>query len=335
LFTLVSFGITNMCVLKCPHCYRDASKRLPNELSEDECMNIIDQLHNIGTRILVFSGGEPLTRSDIFNLIRYADSKKINTALATSGLLLNEYIIKKLADSNLKFIAISLDSTKPEIHDRFRGIQGLWNHVVNSLKILKDYGIKIQINFTLCKYNVDDVINMVEFCIKNDIDNLHIFHVVPVGRAFKYYEDIKLDIREVLNVCLKAVEYGFYNRINVKPTCIPQFWPYLKLSRPDIYNSITRGRSIGCIAGISYMYISPTGDVYPCPYLPYKVGNVREGSLEDIINSEVFRRLRSRDLSGRCRDCKYRDICGGCRARAFSYFGDLFSQDPECCIYDM
>ncbi len=331
MFTLVSFGVTNRCVLKCPHCYRDASRPLPDELSTDECIRLIDELHKSNTRILVFSGGEPLTRQDILELIRYASSLKISTALATSGLPLNEQVINKLADSGLKYIAISLDSSKPEIHDRFRGIPGLWNHVVGLLKIIREYNIDIQINFTLCRLNLDDVKEIIDLCLKYDVKNLHIFHIVPVGRAIKYYEDIKLDMKTVLRVCLEAIKYGI-DKVNVKPTCIPQFWPYLKLTDPDLFKKISRGRSIGCIAGISYMYISPRGDVYPCPYTPYTVGNVRKNTLLDIVRCELFDRLRRRELSEPCRSCTFVNVCSGCRARALAYSGDVLGPDPECVI---
>ncbi|NPA23118.1 MAG: radical SAM protein [Crenarchaeota archaeon] len=331
MFVLVSFGVTDRCVLKCPHCYRNSSPVGEDKLSFDDCAKIIDEISNIGTRLLIFSGGEPLLRKDIYDLVRYASSRGLTCAVATSGLLADDGVVSRLVESGLKFVAVSLDSTRPEIHDSFRGVRGLWERAVSAIRLFRDHGVSVQVNFTLCKLNRDDVVNMVDFCDKLGVNHLHIFHVVPVGRASSMYEKLKLDPRDVLELCLRAVEHGL-GRLNVKPTCIPQFWPFLKMRRPDIYEKIVRGRALGCIAARSYIYVSPSGDVYPCPYLPYSLGSLRERSLREILSSIAVRRLSSRDLEGRCGLCKFRDICGGCRARAFSYSGNIFDEDPECTI---
>ncbi len=331
MLVLTSFGVTNRCVLKCPHCYRDSSLSSIDELSREDCMRIIDEIASIGTRLLVFSGGEPLLRDDIYDLVNYASSRGISCAIATSGLTVNENVVKRLVESGLKFVAISLDSTKPNIHDSFRGVRGLWERAINAIKLFTEYGVTVQVNFTLCRLNRDDVLDMVDLCDRLNVDHLHIFHIVPTGRASKFYEDLKLDMKDVLEICLRAVEYG-YNRLNVKPTCVPQFWPYLKISRPDIYEKIVKGRAIGCIAARSYIYISPRGEVYPCPYLPYVIGSLRESSLKNLLMSNIVRRLSSRDLKGACASCIFKDICGGCRARAFFYKGDVLEEDPECII---
>ncbi len=331
MLVLTSFGVTDRCVLKCPHCYRDASPVSYNELKYEDCTRIIDEIASVGTRILIFSGGEPLLRNDILDLISYASSKKITCAIATSGLLIDENAVRNLAKAGLKYVAISLDSTRPEVHDAFRGIEGLWRKAIESIRLFKDNNITVQVNFTLCKINKTEILEIVDLCAKLGVDHLHIFHIVPTGRASSKFRDLMLEPSEVLELCLRAVEYGL-GRINVKPTCIPQFWPFLKIRRPDIYDRISRGRVLGCIAARSYIYISPRGDVYPCPYLPYSLGSILSRSLREILSGEIAQRLARRELLGRCGICEHKDICGGCRARAFFYRGDIFEEDPECTI---
>ncbi|NPA69660.1 MAG: radical SAM protein [Crenarchaeota archaeon] len=331
MLVLTSFGVTNRCVLKCPHCYRNSSHLSTDELSHDDCIKIIDKIASVGTRLLVFSGGEPLLRKDIYDLVSYASSRGLSCAIATSGLLVDEDVVNKLVESGLKFVAISLDSTRPEVHDSFRGVRGLWERAIKAIKLFVDHGVTVQVNFTLCKFNRDDVLNMVDLCDKLDVDHLHIFHIVPTGRASRSYEDLKLDMRDVLEICLRAVEYG-YGRLNVKPTCVPQFWPFLKINRPDIYEKIVKGRAIGCIAARSYIYVSPRGEVYPCPYLPYVIGDLKKNSLRSLLESNIVKRLSSRDLKGSCSRCMFKDICGGCRARAYFYKSDVLEEDPECII---
>ncbi|NPB01069.1 MAG: radical SAM protein [Crenarchaeota archaeon] len=331
MFVLVSFGVTNRCVLKCPHCYRDASNISKDHLSYEDCTHIIDEISSIGTRLLIFSGGEPLLRNDIYRLVGYASSRGLTCAIATSGLLVDENVVKNLVESGLRYVAISLDSTRPDVHDSFRGVRGLWERAINAIKMFIDHGVTVQVNFTLCKVNKDDVLNMVDLCEKLNVDHLHIFHIVPTGRASVFYEDLKLDMGEVLEICLRAVEHGL-GRVNVKPTCVPQFWPFLKLRRPDIYDKISRGRALGCIAARSYIYVSPRGEVYPCPYLPYTIGDLKTMSLKDVLKNDIVVKLSQRELRGSCSSCSFKDICGGCRARAYFYRGDVLEEDPECTI---
>jgi len=328
---LVSWGTTNLCPLKCPHCYRDASRRLPDELSTAEGFKLIDEVAKLGAKILVFSGGEPLTRDDIVDLVAHAQNVGLRPALATSGICTTYTLVKRLVDAGLEYVSISLDSHITEKHDTFRGVSGLWKRAVDTIKMFKEYNIKVQVNFTLTKINKEDVLGIVDLCERMNIDYLHIFDLVPVGRGFKFFNELKLDQHTVLEKCVEAILHA--EHVDVKPTCIPQILPYMMLHYPELARKYATRHTVGCIAGIRYLYIAPNGDVYPCPYLPIKLGNIRETSLQKILEtSDIILRLRNRAFDGKCDVCKFKNICGGCRAKAYAYTGNLFSEDPECVI---
>ncbi len=329
-FILVSWGTTNYCPLRCPHCYRDASRRLPDELSTQEARRLIEQIADLKARILVFSGGEPLAREDIVELVRYAHEQGLLPALATSGLLVNERIVRDLASAGLRYVAISLDSHVPEKHDRFRGVSGLWKKVVDSVRMFVDQGVEVQLNFTMTVENVEDLEGVVKLCEDLNVKYLHVFDLVPVGRATETWRRLKLSTLQVIERCLSVMKREDLN-VDVKPTCIPQFWPYVMIREPELWNRLRTRHAPGCIAGRRYLYVSPTGDVYPCPYLPYVIGNVRSRSLLDIVSSSgIISALERRELKGKCRSCRYVDICGGCRAKAYALKGDLLDEDPDC-----
>ncbi len=329
-FILVSWGTTNYCPLHCPHCYRDASRKLPDELSTHEAYRLIEQIANLGARILVFSGGEPLSREDIVELVRYAHDQGLLPAIATSGLLVSERIVRDLASAGLRYVAISLDSHIPEKHDRFRGVSGLWRRALEGIKMFADQGVEVQLNFTMTTENVDDLEHVVKLCEELGVKYLHVFDLVPVGRATETWRKLKLSTSLVIEKCVNVMKRENLH-VDIKPTCIPQFWPYVMVREPELWNRLKARHAPGCIAGRKYLYISPTGNVYPCPYLPYTLGNVRHADLADIIaSSNIIKVLERGELRGRCGACRYIRICGGCRAKAYALKGDILGEDPEC-----
>jgi radical SAM protein with 4Fe4S-binding SPASM domain len=339
---IMSWNVTRECNMKCSHCYINATeKKLKNELTTQESKALMDQIYQVSRPLLVLSGGEPLLRPDIFELIQYGSAKGLKMGLGSNGSLIDDAVATKLKAAGIATVSISLDSHIPTQHDEFRGVPGAWEKAVNACKALRKNNVLVQVNTTLTQQNynqIDDIMSLAEGI---GVENFHLFFLVPTGRGTKItdispqkYEDM------ITNTFAKVSKH----RLNVRPSCAPQFMRIAKGMGLDMRQWIR-----GCIAGMYYCRIYPNGDVTPCPYLPIKLGNVREKSFKEIwTNSDIFKALRNPDaLKGKCGACEYRSLCGGCRARAYGlssdfidYCGDLhepsdlkrdyLTEDPWC-----
>ena len=210
-----------------------------------------------------------------------------------------------------------MDSCSPERHDEFRGVAGSWEKAVNAIKALKENGVLVQVNTTVTQHNYAEIEEIISLAEQLGVENFHLFFLVPTGRGKKI-----TDITPVMyeNMIKDTFAKTPKHRLNVRPSCAPQFMRIAEDKGLDMRQWIR-----GCIAGLYYCRIYPNGDVTPCPYLPIKLGNIREKSFSDIwFTSGVFRALRDFDaLKGKCGACKYRSICGGCRARAYGLSSDF------------
>ena len=267
--------------------------------------------------MLILSGGEPLLRKDIFELIQYGTQKGLRMAMGSNGGLINSSIARKLKESGIKTVSISLDSAIPEKHDEFRGVAGSWQKAVNAIKALRENQLLVQVNTTLTQQNygeIDEIMSLVE---KLGVENFHLFFLVPTGRGAKI-ADISPTMYEgmIKTTFAKTAKH----RLNVRPSCAPQFMRIAKDMNLDMRQWIR-----GCIAGLYYCRVYPNGEITPCPYLPVKLGNIREKKFKEIwFKSEVLRNLRDfKKLSGKCGICEYNDVCGGCRARAYGLTSDF------------
>jgi radical SAM protein with 4Fe4S-binding SPASM domain len=339
---VMSYNVTRECNMKCSHCYINATdKKLVNELSTGEAKKVIDQIYQVSSPLLILSGGEPMMRSDIYELIEYGTKKGLKIGLGSNGYLIDDAVAKKLKDAGIATVSISIDSSNPAQHDEFRGVQGAWEKAVNACKALRKQGILVQVNTTLTHDNYDQIDDIMTLAESIGVENFHLFFLVPTGRGVKL-EDISPQKYEdmITNTFAKVHKH----RLNVKPSCAPQFMRIAQGMGLDM-----RQWMRGCLAGMHYCRIYPNGDVTPCPYLPIKLGNVREQSFKDIwFNSEVFKNLRNPNcLKGKCGECEYKVLCGGCRARAYGlsndfidYCGDMnvpgvqrkdyLTEDPWC-----
>ena len=339
---LISWNMTFKCNLKCAHCYIDAREREgKEELSTDEGKLLIDQIVEVGKPVIIMSGGEPLLRNDFFELARYGTEKGLRMSMGTNGTLITDQTARRLKYAGIKKVAISLDSSTPEGHDEFRGVKGSWNRVIKGIKACIRNNIDVQINTTITQQNYNEVDDIMALAEKLGAKDFHPFFLVPTGRGRKI-EDISPVMYEkmIRGVLEKGAKYS----LNVKPTCAPQF---MRIAEQEGLELKRRVR--GCIAGLSYCRIYPTGEVTPCPYLPIKLGNIKERTFKDIwFNSEILKALRDfNKLKGKCGICEYREICGGCRARAYgltSNFldvcgglhkptelkGDYLAEEPWC-----
>lgn len=315
---LISWNLTFRCNLRCAHCYMDAREREGRgELNTDEGKMLIDQIAEVSKPILILSGGEPLLRNDIFELAQYGTEKGLRMAMGTNGTLITDPIARQLKLSGVRRVAVSLDSSVPERHDEFRGVKGSWKRTVEGIKACRRNDIDVQINTTVTQHNYDEIDDIMALAEKLGAGNFHLFFLVPTGRG-KKVEDISPVMYEkmIRGVLEKSAKY----RLNVRPTCAPQFMRIARLMKLEL-----KRWSRGCIAGLTYCRIYPTGEVTPCPYLPIKLGNIREKRFKSIwFNSEIFRTLRDfNNLKGKCGICEYRDVCGGCRARAYGLTSDF------------
>jgi len=339
---ILSWNITRKCNLKCPHCYINATTQEPiNELTTEEAKNLIDQICEVSKPLLVLSGGEPLLRQDVYELVRYGAAKGLKMGLGSNGSLIDDAAAKRLKEAGIETVSISLDSHIPEQHDEFRGVKGSWEKAVNAIKALRKNGVLVQVNTTVTQQNYDQIDDIMSLAEKLGVENFHLFFLVPTGRGVKIADISPAKYESMIRTTFaKATRH----KLNVRPSCAPQFMRIAKDMRLNMSRWIR-----GCIAGLYYCRVYPNGDITPCPYLPIKLGNIREKTFKEIwFNSEMFKTLRDFNaLKGKCGECEHREICGGCRARAYGlssdfidYCGDLhepaelkgdyLTEDPWC-----
>lgn len=324
---LVSWNLTGRCNLLCPHCYLNANSQLKarnSELSIEEARFVIDELSYLNTCImLILSGGEPMLREDIFEIVRYASEAGFINVLGSNGTLLTEENQRLLKEAGLKGIGISIDSTDKRYHDSFRGLEGAWEMSISALRRAKEMGMETQMDVTITDKNLHEIEDFVSLGISLSVKAVNFFFLVCTGRAMKTdisgynYEDA---LRRIVRVSLSE------KRVMVKARCAPHIYRVLYEEGFEIPEG-TRG----CLAGRHYMRIDPEGNVTPCPYMPVVVGNVKERSLVNIWEEAPYLNLLRKEVyDGKCGGCEYIEICGGCRARALAEKGDFMEEDPLC-----
>lgn len=324
---LISWNTTKKCNLYCKHCYRESSPDadIQDELTTAEGKNLIAGIKNAGFRLLILSGGEPLLREDIFELVGTASAVGLIPAMGTNGTLLTPEISRELAGNGLRGIAISLDSMDSGYHDEFRGQAGAFDKTQAGIENALSAGLRVQINLTLTDSNQDAFEKMVTYYEKKGVHAIHPFFLVPTGRALSIEEE-SLKEQAYFSMIRTILAKQQTTALELKPTCAPQFMPMAKEM------GLTQRFTRGCLAGTAYCCILPKGEVHICPYLPIEAGNVRETSFEDVwANSDIFRQLRNfSNYKGACGTCDQQGICGGCRARAYYYKGDFLAEEPWC-----
>jgi radical SAM protein with 4Fe4S-binding SPASM domain len=339
---VVSWNVTRKCNLKCSHCYINATTQEPiNELNTEEAKNLIDQICKVSRPLLILSGGEPLLRPDIYELVRYGASKGLKMGLGSNGSLIDAAAAKRLKDAGIETVSISLDSHIPEQHDEFRGVKGSWEKAVGAIKALQENGVLVQVNTTVTQQNYDQIDDIMSLAETLGVENFHLFFLVPTGRGVKIADISPAKYENMIKTTFAKVAL---HKLNVRPSCAPQFMRIAK----DMDLNMSRWVR-GCLAGLYYCRVYPNGDITPCPYLPIKLGNIRAKSFKEIwFNSDMFKTLRDFEtLEGKCGICEHRAVCGGCRARAYGlssdfidYCGDLhepgelkgdyLAEDPWC-----
>lgn len=322
---IISWNTTRACNINCIHCYRDAGRKDPNELDTAGGKKLLGEIAQAGFKIVILSGGEPLMREDICELVAHARQVGLRPVLGTNGILLTEAKAAALKAAGLACAGISLDSQDREKHDWFRGAQGAWEETMRGIQACKAAGLNFQIHTTVMDWNEPEITEITDLAVSLGAVAHHIFFLVPVGRG-KDIEETTLRTEQYEALLGRILDKQAKVPIEIKPTCAPQFMRIAK------QRGLNLRFSKGCLAATSYCVIVPNGDVQPCPYLPLKAGNVHTTPFNEIwANSELFRSLRTETLTGGCGRCDYQNVCGGCRARAYYYSdGDYMAEEPWC-----
>lgn len=329
---IVFYEVTKACMLSCKHCRANAVfNRDPAELNLVDIDKLASDLESFGKPgpIVIISGGDPLMRGDIFDVLDIFNYHHLVTNIAFSGTkLVTEKKLEKLAE-RVKTVAISIDGTDATVHDAWRGIHGTFDMSIQIISLLKEYGIRYQINTTVSSFNFENLKNMPDLLNRLETDTWDLFFLIPTGRAQDSMmitpEQAENFLRETyvlsakVKYKIKVTEAPFYNRIKLQNAKGQQI-----TMRDEKGRGVTDGRGT--------MFISHKGDIAPTGFLPAYAGNVRNNSILEIYrNSEIFKALRDPDrLKGKCGICKYREICGGSRARAYAVYGDYMAEDPLC-----
>ncbi len=342
----IAWEVTRACAYACVHCRADAMHTPdPNELNTEEALHLIDRLAEFGSPILVFTGGDPMMRKDLHELIAYATQKRLRCSLTpTATALPTTARLEKVRDAGIRRIALSLDAPRPEIHDAFRQVPGSWQRTMDILHRAQAIGLSVQVNTTVAKHNVDILDEMIPFLQEVGAVQWSLFFLVPTGRAqasnmisAEEHERVfnwLYDLSKNAPFDIKSTAAPMYRRVAIERKRAeqgsdkPVTFQGAGFQYADGLNRPTRGVN----DGNGFLFISYVGDIQPSGFLPLTAGNVRTDDVIDVYrHSQLFTDLRTPDkIKGRCGICEYRDVCGGQRGRAYGVTGDYLESDPAC-----
>ncbi|MBI4353849.1 MAG: TIGR04053 family radical SAM/SPASM domain-containing protein [Candidatus Omnitrophica bacterium] len=339
---IVIWETTQACDLACAHCRAEAQPLpLPGELTPHEGLNLIDQIAALDAKICVLSGGDPLKRSDLTALIRHGKQRGLRMGTIPAATpRLTESVVRDLKAAGLDQMALSLDFSAAEAHDRFRGVEGAFAKVIEAVDWAHRASLPLQINTVVSALNVRDLDGLIALVQRLGIVFWEVFFLVPVGRgnavpglAASQYEEVfarLYTLSRTVPFLIKVTEGMHYRRFCLQRQRAEGF------ATPS-RNGYGPHGSIGISpqsvnAGKGHVFISSVGDVYPSGFLPLSVGNIRQSSLAQLYReAPVMHELRQPNrLKGRCGVCEFRTICGGSRARAYALTGDYLAEDPSC-----
>ncbi len=331
--------MTTACNLRCIHCHTSGGKPAADELTTDEAKRLLDELAQVPEfRMMAFTGGEPLVRKDLFELLAYSQALGFTNTMATNATLIDDDVARRLRRFGLAIAAVSLDGFTAEQHDMVRGISGSFEAALEGMRALRRAGIVLHINITVMEYNVEQLVDLMRLVDELGTGILLMYQLIPVGRG-RDISQAALDEGANERLIRFMVEAQRTTQAIMEPVAGPQYWPFL-LQRAGIRNGLLLRLAEtvfhGCSAGRGFVYVKPDGDVWPCPFIEMSCGNVRETPFRHIWkNSPVFEDLRQREirLKGRCGECEYRRLCGGCRGRTWALTGDYLKGDPSCFIH--
>ena len=331
----VSWNLTRRCNLRCDHCYISAGPgpRPSDELSTAECLRVMDEIAEVNPNIfLILTGGEPLLRLDLPALAAAGRERGFTVVVGTNGVLLRERQARLLRESGVQGVSLSLDSTDAARHDAFRRLRGAWKGAVSATEICRAEGLDFSLHMSVTEWNTGEIPDMIDLARELGATVLNLFFLVRCGRG-EGLTDIAASEYERILTWLARVQGAGAGRTDgllVRAKCAPQFRRIVWELDPTspLLQAYAEGM---CPAGKHYCRITPEGDVTPSPFMPLAVGSLRERSFADLWRSApVFTDLRTSRLRGRCGDCEFSKVCGGCRCRAYATSGDYLAEDPAC-----
>ncbi len=344
----IAWEVTRACAYACVHCRADAQHRPdPRELSTKEAFTLIDRLADFGNSpILIFTGGDPMMRRDLTDLIAYAAQKGLRCSLTpTATALPTRERLEQVRDAGIRRVALSLDAPRPEVHDEFRKVPGSWKRTMDILYRAQEVGLSVQVNTTVAKHNVNILHEMVPFIQDVGAVQWSVFFLVPTGRAMvaqmisaEQHEQVfnwLYDLSQNAPFDIKGTAAPMYRRVAIERKKAevgdkPVTFQGAGFQYADGLNRPTKGVN----DGNGFLFISHIGEIQPSGFLPLTAGLVRENDVVDVYrNHPIFKNLRNYSkLKGPCGVCQYRDVCGGQRGRAYGVTGDYLASDPACVL---
>lgn len=351
---IVIWETTQACDLACVHCRACAQpQRNPLELATSEAKRLIDQIAELQAPVFVLTGGDPLKRPDIHELVQYACACGVHTSMTPSATpLLTREATAKLKQDGLARLAVSLDGSTADIHDAFRRVHGSYQCTLDAIRYARELGLPVQVNTTMTRRNLDDFDSMVRLLETFDIVLWSVFFLVPTGRGqsadlltgdeFEVVFNKLYQVASRVRFDIKTTEAQHYRRFVLQQRAkerkqrgtarasIPAAQALPALVRGDGITRAPRGLN----DGRGFVFISHVGEVFPSGFLPIAAGNIRQQRLAEIYReSPLFRKLRdTSQLMGKCGACEFKEICGGSRARAYALTGNPMAEEP-CCVY--
>ncbi len=349
---LVIWELTQACDLACRHCRASAlHDRSPEELTTAEGKRLLSEIRGMDTPVVVLSGGDPLKRPDLCELIQHGTKLGLRMAtIPAATTLITRDVLANLKDAGLAQIAFSLDASTEALHDGFRQVPGTYRKTLQAIEWAHEIGLPVQINTTYSRLNLSDAGAMMELVSRLGIVFWEVFILVPVGRGSELEG---LSAEECEQLLTRLYDCSTRSRFLLKVTEAPHYRRVIMQHRAALPQrehadagsaipaQLAQGmgpaeafgrKAKGINAGKGFCFVSHTGDVYPSGFLPISAGNVRSSTLSSLYqDSELFQMLRDPEqLKGRCGRCEFRDICGGSRSRAFALTGDLLAEDSSC-----
>jgi len=345
----IAWEVTRACAFACVHCRANAQHKPDSlELTTEEGFQLIDRLAKFGSPILIFTGGDPMMRRDLYDLIAYASEKNLRCSLTpTATSLPTIERLQKAKEAGIRRIALSLDAPSAQIHDEFRQVKGSWERTMKILHNANQIDLSVQVNTTVSTFNIDLLADMIPFVEEVGAVQWSVFFLVPTGRAQakwlispEEHERVfnwLYDLSKAAPFDIKATAAPMYRRVAIERRKIeagddhPVTFQGAGFQYADGLHRPTKGVN----DGNGFLFISHKGEIMPSGFLPISAGNVRSDDIVQVYReSQLFRELRDPDrLKGKCLACDYRDVCGGQRGRAYGVTGDYLESDPSC-IYE-
>lgn len=327
----VGIELTNLCNLKCIHCYANSKPISKEELSKETVKSLIKEISEMGALLVNFSGGEPFMRKDLIELIKYARDSGLDVSVNTNGTLLNRKILSKLSKMDIYGLEFSIDGANPKTHDKIRGVSGCFKKAIENFDLCHEYNIPPGVLFTVLRLNCNEIHDVIKLAIEHKSIGVGFLRFKPMGRGNNSLnlELSKEERHKVLNE-IYDLKLKYEKKLMIKVECPQSILIPIERGHklPDFFGAVR-----GCPGGKIMCNVMPNGDVRSCPQLPVKAGSIKKQTLKEIWEkSTLFKDLRDNKLKGKCGDCEYKRICGGCRSAAYLHYGDYLEEDPGCWI---